>query len=178
MEYLPDVLHLGDKTAIGTHACGFKPWFRKEMPWNLEQTPIPQSHHHGEHEKVATNATIRIDQVIARTKALGFTQYRVAFPRGETGVYTVSANTMAGDIVDPRDDRTAHFDQYSGALLTEVTWQDYSPFAKAMAARISLHQGDLSVWNKIANVLFCLAFILICHRCSDGSCAARPVKLG
>ncbi len=99
--------------------------------------------------------------MIAQAKALGFTQYRVAFPRGETGVYTVSANTMAGDIVDPRDDRTAHFDQYSGALLTEVTWQDYSPFAKAMAAGISLHQGDLSVWNKIANVLFCLAFILI-----------------
>ncbi|EJL6951297.1 PepSY domain-containing protein [Vibrio cholerae] len=134
----------------------------KEMPWNLEQTPVPQSHHHGgEHEMVAINPQFGIDQVIAQAKALGFTQYRVAFPRGETGVYTVSANTMAGDIVDPRDDRTAHFDQYSGALLTEVTWQDYSPVAKAMAAGISLHQGDLSVWNKIANVLFCLAFILI-----------------
>ncbi|MEF1311205.1 PepSY domain-containing protein [Vibrio mytili] len=134
----------------------------KEMPWNLEQTPVPQSHHHGgAQDVVSTNATFGIDQVIAQAKDLGFTQYRVAFPRGESGVYTVSANTMAGDIVDPRDDRTAHFDQYSGALLAEVTWQDYSLFAKAMAAGTSLHQGDLSIWNKISNVLFCLAFILI-----------------
>lgn len=134
----------------------------KEMPWNLEQTPVPQSHHHGnKHEVMTTKATFDIDQVITQAKALGFTQFRVAFPRGEKGVYTISANTMAGDIVDPRDDRTAHIDQYSGALITEVTWQDYSPFAKAMAAGVSLHQGDLSVWNKIANVVFCLAFILI-----------------
>ncbi len=134
----------------------------KEMPWNLEQAPVPQSHHHDNgHQMIATNATFGIDQVIAKAKAMGFTQYRVAFPLGEMGVYTISANTMAGDIIDPRDEHTAHIDQYSGALLTEVTWQDYSLFAKAMAAGISLHQGDLSVWNKIANMMFCFAFILI-----------------
>nr|WP_319557003.1 PepSY domain-containing protein [uncultured Vibrio sp.] len=134
----------------------------KEMPWNLEQTPVPQSHHHGgEQEMVSTNATFGIDQVIAQAKVLGFTQYRVAFPRGETGVYTVSANTMAGDIIDPCDDRTAHFDQYTGELIIEVTWKDYSPFAKAMAAGTSLHQGDLSLWNKVSNMLFCVAFAFV-----------------
>ena len=134
----------------------------KEMPWSLEQAPVPQSSHHGGGGKtMSSHSTFSIDQVITKAKSLGFTQYRVAFPRGKTGVYTVSANTMAGDIVDPREERTVHFDQYSGALLTEVTWQDYSPFAKAMAAGVSLHQGDLSIWNKIANLLFCFIFILI-----------------
>ena len=33
--------------------------------------------------------------------------------------------------------------------------------AKLMAAGVSLHQGDLSVINKVLNLLFCLAFIAI-----------------
>lgn len=37
----------------------------------------------GEHEMVAVNPQFGIDQVIAQAKALGFTQYRVAFPRGK-----------------------------------------------------------------------------------------------
>ena len=68
---------------------------------------------------------------------------------------------MGGDISDPRQDRTSHLDQYSGRLLVDVTWQDYSLFAKFMAAGVSLHQGDVSVLNKVLNVVFCLAFILI-----------------
>jgi uncharacterized iron-regulated membrane protein len=92
---------------------------------------------------------------------LGFTYYRVNFPRSETGVYTITANTMGGDIVDPRKDRTTHLDQYSGRILGEVTWNDYNVMAKALAVGISLHQGDISVVNKILNVLFCLAFIAV-----------------
>ncbi|NMV05884.1 PepSY domain-containing protein, partial [Vibrio parahaemolyticus] len=38
---------------------------------------------------------------------------------------------------------------------------DYSLFAKFMAAGVSLHQGDVSILNKVLNVVFCLAFILI-----------------
>lgn len=33
--------------------------------------------------------------------------------------------------------------------------------AKLMAVGVSLHQGDLSVINKMLNLLFCLAFIAI-----------------
>lgn len=105
--------------------------------------------------------TVDIDSIIVKAQALGFEHYRVYFPKNATGVYTVAANTMAGDITDPRNDRTSHFDQYSGELLMDVTWQDYTPFAKAMAAGVSLHQGDLSSLNKYLNVAFCLSFILI-----------------
>ncbi|MDN3685695.1 hypothetical protein QW180_27430 [Vibrio sinaloensis] len=72
----------------------------------------------------------------------------------------MAANSMAGDVIDPREDRTSHFDQYSGRLLVEVTWQDYSVFAKLMAAGVSLHQGDLSFLNKVLNVLFLFG---VCH---------------
>lgn len=148
----------------------------KEMPWNLELTPMPHSgqpmadvpeeeHDHskmgmGEVHAMGKGA-LGIDTIMTKAKQMGFGYYRVFFPTSETGVYTVTANTMAGDIHDPRDDRTVHFDQYSGEVLMGVTWQDYTLFAKAMAAGVSLHQGDLSPVNKWLNVVFCVSFILI-----------------
>lgn len=164
----------------------------KELPWNLELTPMPEStqpvmkeqqmavaagapsmagaqpeeeHDHskmgmGEVHAMGKGA-LDIDTIIEKAHQMGFGYFRVFFPTGKTGVYTVTANTMAGDIHDPRDDQTVHFDQYSGELLMGVTWQDYTLFAKAMAAGVSLHQGDLSPVNKWLNVLFCVSFILI-----------------
>lgn len=46
--------------------------------------------------------------------------YSISLPQGERGVYTVS---LFAD--DPRHDATLHIDQYSGAVLAEVRWQDY-----------------------------------------------------
>ncbi|WP_135457569.1 PepSY-associated TM helix domain-containing protein [Vibrio echinoideorum] len=156
----------------------------EEMPWNLEQTPLPLSqdkpsehvHHaeetseshdhskmgeeHSEHLVLAAS-NFSIDDVIAKARALGFTQYKVNFPRSETGVYTVAANTMGGDIIDPTLDRTTHLDQYSGRILGEVTWQDYNFIAKTLAVGISLHQGDISIINKLLNALFCIAFVVV-----------------
>ncbi len=140
----------------------------EELPWNLEHSTLPQSqtqdhsgHHGSEEVSLTSHATVSIDQIIEQAKALGFTQFKVFMPKSETGVYTVAANSMGGDVVDPRQDRTTHFDQYSGEVLVDVTWDDYTLMAKLMAAGVSLHQGDVSVVNKALNALFCLAFIAI-----------------
>jgi uncharacterized iron-regulated membrane protein len=142
----------------------------EEMPWNLELAAVPQSkdkpaHDHANMKEESAYAgshdALSIDDIVHKAEMMGFTGYKLFLPRSETGVYTVAANSMGGDISDPRQDRTSHFDQYSGRLLVDVTWQDYSLFAKFMAAGVSLHQGDVSVLNKVLNVVFCLAFILI-----------------
>lgn len=147
----------------------------EEVPWNLEQTPMPESHDHAAMLAAGTmqddTSTVNdanhtanklgVDQILAQANTLGFTQFKLNFPRSETGVYTLAANTMSGDITDPRLDRTTHIDQYSGKVLADVTWNEYNPMAKFMAAGIALHQGDVSVLNKVVNVLFCLAFIFI-----------------
>ncbi|SGZ01193.1 PepSY-associated TM helix domain-containing protein [Moritella viscosa] len=148
----------------------------EEMPWNLEQTLMPESHDHTAMLAAGTGAMLHdtkvanemyieakfgVDQILAQAKILGFTQFKLNFPRSEIGVYTLAANTMSGDITDPRLDRTTHIDQYSGRILADVTWNEYNPMAKFMAAGIALHQGDVSVVNKIVNVFFCLAFIFI-----------------
>lgn len=142
----------------------------EEMPWNLELAAVPESkdkpaHDHANMKEemayAGSHDALSIDDIILKAEMMGFTGYKLFLPRSETGVYTVAANSMGGDISDPRQDRTSHFDQYSGRLLVDVTWQDYSLFAKFMAAGVSLHQGDVSVLNKVLNVVFCLAFILI-----------------
>ncbi|WGV98359.1 PepSY domain-containing protein [Vibrio sp. YMD68] len=137
----------------------------EELPWNLEQTPLPASNH--DHSKMGTDhasspAGLQIlDRLEATIHQLGYTHYKLHFPRGVQGVFTVSANTMSGDIIDPTQDRTTHIDQYSGEILADVSWDDYGVMAKMMAAGIALHQGDISILNKIFNVLFCVMFIVI-----------------
>lgn len=142
----------------------------EEMPWNLEQAPLPEStghvhgsedHAHHGHGAYDASQSVGIDAIVEQAKHLGFTQFNLFLPQSETGVYTLAANSMAGDISDPRKDKTTHIDQYTGEVLVDVTWADYSPFAKFMAAGVSLHQGDVSVVNKILNVVFCVAFITI-----------------
>lgn len=157
----------GDKPqSTQTHAS-LNHGSEEEMPWNLEQAAVPQStaHHGGSHEHHVqgydSSQSLTIDNVITQAEQLGFTRFKVFLPQSETGVYTIAANSMAGDVTDPREDRTTHIDQYSGQVLVDVTWQDYSVIAKLMAAGVSLHQGDLSVVNKVLNLLFCIVFIVI-----------------
>ncbi|MGF1753597.1 PepSY domain-containing protein [Vibrio makurazakiensis] len=140
----------------------------EEMPWNLEQTPLPKSHDHSAMGDMSVDlhhsqqrGTLSLNEVVKIAQDLGFGQYKLNFPKSETGVFTVSANTMSGDITNPTQDRTTHIDQYSGQILADVTWQDYNLMAKAMAAGVALHQGDISVVNKILNTLFCIAFIAV-----------------
>ncbi len=74
----------------------------KELPWNLELAEVPESHDHssmghGEHHMMSEQA-VDIDHVVATAKQLGYGYFKVFFPTSETGVYTIAANTMAGDI--------------------------------------------------------------------------------
>ena len=127
----------------------------KQMPWGLEQAPLPESTSSGP-------SSMPLDKVVADAKALGFTQFQVHFPKNEVGVYTATASTMGKDITNAWDDRTVHFDQYSGELLVDVGFADYNAFAKSMAAGVALHMGQFGLWNLIASTLFALSVIVLC----------------
>ncbi|KJE36121.1 membrane protein [Thalassospira sp. HJ] len=134
-----------------------------DAPWGLEQTPMPVSGSDVGANGIPANTDINLDTMNAFAHSIGFSgQYRINLPRGENGVYTLSADSMSGDSVPPTGDRTIHVDQYSGKVLAEVTYDDYSLAAKSMAVGIALHQGDLGWWNIIANTLFCLIVIFLC----------------
>ena len=135
----------------------------RDVPWGLEQTPLPQSGSDAGVAGVAAGEPVNLDGVAALGKRLGFTgQFHINVPQDEKGVYTLSADTMSGDLTNPFQDRTVHVDRYTGRVLAEAAFADYSVVAKGMAIGIALHQGDIGLWSAWANVLFCLAIVLLC----------------
>jgi len=131
----------------------------EEVPWALEQTPIPVSDTVADPHGVGSPPDL--DHVVAIAGELGFEHFRVHLPRGHDGVWTVSASTMANDTDDPRDERFVHLDRHSGRVLTDVGFADYSSVARFMAAGVPFHQGDLGPWNVAFNAVVCLAVIAL-----------------
>lgn len=134
-----------------------------QVPWGLEQTPLPVSGSIAGTAGLPAGQPVNLDSVAAFARQIGFAgQHHVMPPKDATGVYTLTANTMSGDLGRPTQDRTVHIDQYSGRVLAEVSYADYPAMAKAMAVGIALHQGDLGLWNAGLNVLLCLAIVFLC----------------
>jgi len=156
----------------------------EEVPWNLEQTKMPLSGSQAGKDAIEIG-NVNIDTVYAYAKQVGFTRFNINLPRSADSVYTISADTMSGDISDARNDRAMHIDQYTGKVLADVGWNEYNLIAKSMAAGIALHQGDMGIWNRALNTLFCLAFIFLAvssvviwwlRRSSNATFLAAPPK--
>ncbi|MBZ9772353.1 PepSY-associated TM helix domain-containing protein [Mesorhizobium sp. CO1-1-8] len=149
-----DNVPLSDKTHAGMNHGAMK-----EVPWTLEQTPMPKSGSQAGTAGLETG-TVNLDTVAAYAHANGFTeQFRINAPQDAGGVYTVSADSMNADTHNPFGDRTIHIDRYSGKILADVRFADYGLAGKAMAVGIALHQANLGWWNTALNLLFCLSVI-------------------
>jgi uncharacterized iron-regulated membrane protein len=150
-----DAVPLSDVTHAGmNHGAAL------EVPWGLEQTPLPASGSLAGRQAVA--APVTLDGVAAFAETLGFPgRFQVNIPADETGVWTISHDSMSNDGPNPAADRTLHIDRYTGNVLADVPYAAYSPYAKLMAWGIAFHEGDLGNWNLALNTLFCLAMILI-----------------
>lgn len=132
----------------------------KEVPWGLEQTPLPESGSRAGLQ--AVTGTVDIDGVVGFARSLGFNgRFQLAIPGDETGVWTISHDSMSNDGPDPSADRTIHLDRYTGNVLADVGFADYSPWAKAMAYGIAFHEGDMGPWNLALNTVFCLSMIFL-----------------
>ena len=136
-----------------------------EVAWNLEQTPLPVSV-----DSAKDNSRTSLQSVYEQALAMGFVindrgifsdRFRIALPKDDTGVYSIMSVTMSRDMTDPTGDRTVHIDQYSGRVLADIGWQDYSPVAKTMAAGIAFHMGSAGWWNLILAFLACLMFLVL-----------------
>ncbi len=161
-----------------THAALSTPGL-KEVPWGLELTPLPASGSGAGQPGIAAGQPVNLETVNAYARGIGFAgQYRVAVPQDETGVYTVSADSMAGDLTDPTGDRYVHIDRHTGRVLAQVSFADYSPMAKFMAVGIALHQGDMGRWSAWLNAVFCLAVVFLCVSGTVMWWQRRPAKAG
>lgn len=136
---------------------------QNDVPWALEQTPMPASGSEAGIVGIPDGTAVDIDALVALGTQLDMTgRFRVAYPSGTTGVWTLNRDSMSSDSTDPVNDRTVHVDQYTGNILADVRYADYSLMGKSMAVGIPLHMGLMGTWNFILNVLFCLAVIFVC----------------
>lgn len=135
----------------------------KEVPWGLEQTPLPASTAHAHPAGHDAHTVVDLDTVDKMARGIGFgPRYRINLPQGADGVYTISSTTMTGDAVAPGAERTVHVDRHSGQIVAEVGFDDYSFMAQSMAVGIGVHQANMGWWNIALNVLACLAVIFLC----------------
>lgn len=124
----------------------------KEVPWALEQTPLPASGSDAGATGIPEGTPVTIDAVAAFAKSIGFNeQFRINLPSGEDGIYTISADSMDADTTDPTGNRTVHLDQYTGKILADVRFADYSLAGKAMAVGIALHEATMGLWKTVIN---------------------------
>ncbi|PKR48436.1 PepSY-associated TM helix domain-containing protein [Thalassospira marina] len=132
-----------------------------EVPWGLETTRMPMSG--SQAGATGISQPVTLDTVAQWANSNGFSgQYKVSLPKGDTGVYTLMAEARNEDSVDPSNDRTLHIDRYTGNILADIRYQDYSPVAKLMAWGIGLHKGLAGTWNFALNFVVLLTVITIC----------------
>ncbi|MDP5220125.1 PepSY domain-containing protein [Ruegeria sp. 2205SS24-7] len=152
---------------------------QNDVPWALEQTPMPASGSDMGAEGIPAGAAVTIDSVVALGLSLGMeNRFRVAYPGGDTGVWTLNRDSMSGDSTDPMVDRTIHVDQYTGKILADVRFEDYSLMGKSMAVSVPFHMGLLGTWNFVLNAVFCLSVIFICVSGIVMWVKRRPARAG
>ncbi|MFN7009748.1 MAG: PepSY-associated TM helix domain-containing protein [Allorhizobium sp.] len=152
-----DNVPLSDATHAAMNHGGIK-----EVPWTLEQTPMPASGSQAGTGGLPEGQAVDIDGVVAFARSIGFSdRFQLNVPGDETGVWTLSRDTMSNDSGNPMSDRTVHIDRYTGKVLVDVGFAEYGPAGKAMAVGIAFHEGDMGVWNVALVTLFCLSVIFL-----------------
>jgi len=135
----------------------------REVPWGLELALLPASGSGAGSPGVAVGRAVNLDGVADLAQRLGIQgQYHINVPQSATGVYTISSDTMSGDLENPFLERTVHIDRYTGRILADVAYADYSWPAKAMTVGVALHQGVIGLWSVFLNLLLCIAVLTLC----------------
>lgn len=118
-------------------------------PWILEHQPMPLS-------QAATGAPIGLDAVVKTVEALGIHPgYALSTPSGPDGVFTAS---VYPDEIS--SERIIHLDQYSGAVLFDMSFADLGALGRAAEWGVSVHMGqEFGLVNQLVLLLACLAII-------------------
>jgi uncharacterized iron-regulated membrane protein len=152
-----DNVPLSDATHASMNHGGIK-----EVPWTLEQTPMPASGSAAGATGIPASEPVDLDTVTAFARSVGFDgRFQLNFPAGETGVWTISRDTMSNDSANPLSDRTMHIDRFTGKVLADVKFADYGAAGKAMAVGVAFHEGDMGVWNVTLVTVYCLSVIVL-----------------
>lgn len=137
----------------------------KIVPWAAEDLPVPTSiechGHHGNSSlkpSAKLNSVVSLDSVQIVANEKGVLKARsISVPTSPSGVYTVTAIAQI-----PEEEELLHIDQYSGKVLSEVRYAQYSTAAKVVATSIAIHEGrGFGLVNKILSLIGCILVIVL-----------------
>ncbi len=150
-----------------------------EIPWATRKNETPtsttQDHsghagHGGAHGVVdySNEYAMSVGDLMKHVDSENISKpYSIILPSSEEGVFTVAkgSNTgITGLDVNPNEEITNYFDQYTGSLISSVGYDEYGILGKWFTWGIPLHEGHLFGWpNKIINLLICLAFLYLIY---------------
>ncbi|WP_446900882.1 PepSY-associated TM helix domain-containing protein [Burkholderia sp. YIM B11467] len=118
-----------------------------QTPWAVGNVPVPHS------PSAPTPAPLPLARAIEIVAGLGVTSgYTLALPSGPDGVFTASYFPA-----DPKAERTIYIDQYSGAVLKDIRYDDYGAVSQAVSYGTSLHMGR---YFGLANQIICAVLSL------------------
>lgn len=143
-----------------------------EIPWATRKNEAPNSeshsHHHGEHagSGLHEEMMISIQDLTSQIEGQNINKpYSIIYPSDPEGTFTVSKGSNSGVTgldVSPDEEITNYFDQYSGAFIDSVSYEEYGILQKWFSWGIPLHEGHLFGWpNKILNLLVCIGFLTV-----------------
>ncbi|MGG0179136.1 PepSY-associated TM helix domain-containing protein [Gottfriedia acidiceleris] len=125
-----------------------------KTPWAAENIPVPESVY-------SNKGMLPIENVVKIAEETNvYPGYTISMPEGEKGVYLISTYGWAAGSV--KNYVTMDIDQYSGNILLDYRWEDYSKFDKTVETGIALHEGRyFGKTNLMINVIACLSLVLI-----------------
>lgn len=122
-----------------------------DVPWAAENLEIPSS-------EVEGFIPISIDEVVTVAEHEGIDpSYTIYLPSDPKGVFTLSAYPPKA-----QDELTMHVDQYTGAVLTDYSFENYGFIGKVVALGVTLHKGTQFGWiNQLISLLICWGIIFV-----------------
>lgn len=113
-------------------------------------------------------APISISAAVAVAEQSGIPQpYTVLYPDGADGVFSIMSSQWNNNgnpaVADVAQETTLHVDQYTGEVLAEYGYEDYTAAAQLVSQGIAIHEGRrFGVVNTVLTTIFCAAVIFMC----------------
>lgn len=136
------------------------------VPWGMAAHPMPASDpSHAEHMAMGVPSApadaagiAGTDAIVAQAAARGMSGgYRLYLPNGPTGIYTVLRSTA-----HPEDQRTLHFDRWSGRLIEENGWARYGVGTRAIELGVQIHMGRyFGLPNQLLMLVPCISIVVL-----------------
>jgi uncharacterized iron-regulated membrane protein len=132
--------------------------------WAISQGTVPDSAPPVD----PVTGVVSVDVAVAAAAAKGIPQpYFIAFPEGETGVYSVMGDQWHDNanpsFQDVSLEAAAHVDQYSGKVIATYGYWDYSAAAQVVSQGIAMHEGRrFGAFSSFISTMFCLGILFLC----------------